>query len=79
MVRISLIILFNFIDNFDYLVSNLKDGFYCYNIYEKLFVKNNGYCVLMVCFCDIFLSLIKEYFDWYGCYGIGIKRIYVRV
>lgn len=78
MARISSSTLFNFTDSIDYLVNNLKYGFYCHNTYEKLPLKNNGYRVPMACFCDIPLSLIKEHFDWYGRYGIGIKRTYAR-
>ena len=78
MARISSITLFNFTDNMDYLINNLKQGFYCHNTYEKLPLKNNGYRVPMACFCDIPLSMIKEHFDWYGRYGIGIKRTYAR-
>ena len=70
--------LFNFTDSLDYLIDNLKQGIYCHNSYEKLPLKNNGYRVPMACFCDIPLSLIKEHFDWYGRYGIGIKRTYAR-
>ena len=78
MARISSTTLFNFTDKLNYLIDNLKQGFYCHNTYEKLPLKNNGYRVPMTCFCDIPLSLIKEHFDWYGRYGIGIKRIYAR-
>ncbi len=78
MARISSSTLFNFTDSIDYLINNLKDGFYCHNTYEKLPLRNNGYRVPMACFCDIPLSLIKEHFDWYGRYGIGIKRTYAR-
>ena len=78
MARISSSTLFNFTDSIDHLVNNLKYGFYCHNTYEKLPLKNNGYRVPMACFCDIPLSLISEHFDWYGRYGIGIKRTYAR-
>jgi len=78
MARISSTTLFNFTDNIDYLIDNLENGFYCCNTYEKLPLKNNGYRVPMVCFCDIPLSLIKEHFDWYGKFGIGINRSYAR-
>jgi len=76
--RISSSTLFNFTDSFDYLINNLRQGFYCHNTYEKLPLRNNGYRVPMACFCDIPLSLIKEHFDWYGRYGIGVKRTYAR-
>lgn len=78
MARISSTTLFNFTDNIDYLIDNLNNGIYCHNTYEKLPIKNNGYRVPMACFCDIPLSLIKEHFDWYGRYGIGLKRSYAR-
>jgi hypothetical protein len=78
MARISSTTLFNFTDSLDYLINNLRDGFYCSNTFEKLPLRNNGYRVPMACFCDIPLSLIKEHFDWYGRYGIGIKRTYAR-
>lgn len=78
MTRISSTTLFNFTDSIEYLINNLKDGFYCHNTYEKLPLRNNGYRVPMACFCDIPLSLIKEHFNWYGRYGIGIKRTYAR-
>jgi hypothetical protein len=78
MPRISSTTLFNFTDSFNYLINNLTNGFYCHNTYEKLPIKNNGYRVPMACFCDVPLSLIKEHFDWYGRYGIGIKRSFAR-
>lgn len=78
MTRISSTTLFNFTDSIEFLISNLKEGFYCSYAYEKLPLKNNGYKAPMACFCDIPLSLIKEHFDWYGRYGIGIKRSYAR-
>jgi len=78
MARISSTTLFNFTDSIDFLIDNLRKGFFCSNTYEKLPCGNNGYKVPMACFCDIPLSLIKEHFDWYGKYGIGIKRSYAR-
>ncbi|WP_370391073.1 abortive infection system antitoxin AbiGi family protein [uncultured Winogradskyella sp.] len=78
MPRISSTTLFNFTDKLEHLIDNLNHGFYCHNTYEKLPIKNNGYRVPMACFCDIPLSLIKEHFDWYGRYGIGIKRSFAR-
>lgn len=78
MSRISSSTLFNFTDNIDYLIDNIRNGFYCHNTYEKLPIANYGYRVPMACFCDIPLSLISEHFNWYGRYGIGIKRTYAR-
>lgn len=73
--------LFNFTDTFEHLVSNLKNGFYCGEIYEKLPLKNiiSGYRVPMVCFCDIPLGQIKEHLGWYGNFAIGIRRDYARM
>jgi len=76
--RISSETLFNFTDSYDYLIDNLENGFYCSDTYEKFPIRNKGYTIPMVCFCDIPLSLIKDHFDWYGRYGIGIKRSYAR-
>lgn len=78
MACISSETLFNFTDNIDYLINNLENGIYCHNTDEKLPFGKNMYRAPMVCFCDIPLSLIKEHFDWYGRYGIGIKRSYAR-
>lgn len=70
--------LFNFTDKFEYLKDNLLNGFYATTTYEKLPKRNNGYSVPMVCFCDIPLSMIKDHLNWYGNYGVGIKRSYAR-
>lgn len=78
MTRISSETLFNFTDTYDHLVNNLKNGIYCHPTYEKLPKRNNGYLATMACFCDIPLSMIKEHFDWYGRYGIGIRKSYAR-
>lgn len=78
MPRLSSTTLFNFTDSIDYLINNLNEGIYCHNTFEKLPFKNNAYRVPMACFCDIPLSMIKEHFDWYGRYGIGVSRTYAR-
>ena len=72
--------LFNFTDSFSHLVSNLENGFYCGELYEKLPFKSRaaGYRVAMVCFCDIPLGQIKEHLGWYGNFAIGIRREYAR-
>jgi len=70
--------LFNFTDTFDHLENNLINGFYAATTYEKLPKRNNGYSIPMVCFCDIPLGMIKEHLDWYGNFGIGIRRSYAR-
>jgi hypothetical protein len=78
MSRISTTTLFNFTNSLEFLIDNLTNGIYCSENFEKLPIRNNGYSVPMACFCDIPLSLIKEHFEWYGRYGIGIKRRYAR-
>lgn len=72
--------LFNFTDSYSHLVSNLENGFYCGELYEKLPLKPKaaGYRVAMVCFCDIPLGQIKEHLGWYGNFAIGIRREYAR-
>lgn len=78
MAKLSAETLFNFTDSLDFLLNNLTSGIYCHNSYEKLPIKDNGYTAPMACFCDIPLSLIKDHFEWYGRYGLGIKRSYAR-
>jgi hypothetical protein len=70
--------LFNFTDTLERLIDNLNHGIYCNYTYEKLPSSSNGYYIHMACFCDIPLSMTSEHFDWYGRYGIGIKRSYAR-
>lgn len=78
MTRLSSTTLFNFTDTLEFLLSNLQQGIYCNASIEKLPQRNAYYRVPMACFCDIPLSLIKEHFNWYGRYGIGIRRTYAR-
>lgn len=78
MSKLSSTTLFNFTHTFEHLEDNLLKGFYAGTTYEKLPKRNNGYSIPMVCFCDIPLGMIKEHLDWYGNFGIGIKRTYAR-
>lgn len=78
MGNISSSTLFNFTDSIDRLINNLKQGIYCHNTLEKLPGNRHEYRVPMACFCDIPLSLISDHFEWYGSYGIGVKREYAR-
>ena len=78
MARISSSTLFNFTNTLEHLQDNLKNGIYCHPTYEKLPIRNCGYVVHMACFCDIPLSLISEHFQWYGRFGLGLKRTYAR-
>ena len=78
--NISSTTLFNFTDTYEHLVSNLVNGFYCGDIYERMpFSGSVGYMVPMVSFCDIPLGQIKHHLTWYGNFGIGIKRDYARM
>ena len=79
MSQLSSTTLFNFTDRFEHLKDNLLNGFYATTAYEKLPKRDNGYSVPMVCFCDIPLGMIKEHLDWYGNFGLGIRRSYARL
>ena len=78
MGNISSSTLFNFTDNIEHLLNNLEHGIYCHTSLEKLPGNRHAYEVPFCCFCDIPLSLISEHFEWYGEYGIGLKREYAR-
>jgi len=48
--------------------------------YEVLpFVEKNWYYIIAAkCFCDIPLSKIKSHLNWYGNYGLGIKKTFLQ-
>lgn len=75
--RISSSTLFHFTKSFDSLVGILENGLNPSFVLEKIKIKDKilkSY-VLMVSFCDIPLSLSKNYMtDRYGCYGIGLPK-----
>lgn len=67
--------LFNYTDSYRYLIDNLRHGIHCGYTIEKLH-RRVRYRVAMTCFCDIPLSMVKDHFEWYGQYGIGINKKY---
>ncbi|MDW1822408.1 abortive infection system antitoxin AbiGi family protein [Vibrio sp. Vb1018] len=70
--------LFHFTPKMEYLISILKNGFYprfCLEDSRLMDWYAQDYLAFpMVCFCDIPLSKISEHTDFYGSYGIGLKR-----
>lgn len=74
--------LFHFTSKFDYLASILKGAFYPRYSMELIpsknretgIVKKINKAVPMVCFCDIPLSQVKDHINFYGSYGIGLKK-----
>jgi len=68
--------LFHFVTNREYLVDILKNGFQPRYSLELLPIpeKNIPVGILMKCFCDIPLGLIKKHLFSYGKYGIGISK-----
>lgn len=71
--------LFHFTPKMEFLLDTIKNkGFW--PRYCKEYGWGNQYenfALPMVCFCDIPLSLIKEHADFYGKFGIGMKRNWV--
>ena len=68
--------LFHFVTNREYLVDILKNGFQPRYSLELLPIpeKNIPIGILMKCFCDIPLGMIKKHLSSYGKYGIGISK-----
>lgn len=70
--------LFHFTPKMEYLISILKNGFYprfCLEDSSLMDWYRQDYLAFpMVCFCDIPLSKISAHTDFYGSYGVGLKR-----
>lgn len=82
-VTISSDTLFHFTEDFDTVISILKEGFRPHYSLEDLGLyltsivsKENifGRAFPMVCFCDIPLSQIRDHMKKYGHYGIGLSK-----
>ncbi len=64
----------------DDLVSILKNGFtprFCLENYSALFHDSDKEFMIafpMTCFCDLPLSQLHKHLDFYGGYGIGLKK-----
>lgn len=72
--------LFHFTRNADNLISILTHEFkpkYCLENFANLFHDSKGdweLAIPMTCFCDLPLSNIKDHIDFYGEYGIGMRK-----
>jgi len=72
--------LFTFTTEIDYLIAMLEFGIRPRYIYERIPILNKKwyYIVAAKCFCDIPLGKIKSHVDWFGNYGLGIDKGYLR-
>jgi hypothetical protein len=72
--------LFTFTPKLEYLVDSLEFGLKPRYIFERLPIPNRTwyYIVAAKCFCDIPLGKIKSHLDWFGKYGVGIKKSFLR-
>lgn len=71
--------LFHFTRSFDNLKSILSNHFkpnYCLENWSNLFVEEGEFqhAFPMICFSDIPLSQVSEHLEFYGNYGIGMKK-----
>jgi hypothetical protein len=55
----------------------LRDGIKPRYVFERLPYKEYHYIVPVKCFCDIPLGKIKSHLEWFGNYGLGIKRSFL--
>lgn len=70
--------LFTFTGKLEYLISMLSDGIKPRYVFERLPFKEYYYVVPVKCFCDIPLGKIKSHLEWFGNYGLGIKRSFLQ-
>jgi hypothetical protein len=72
--------LFTFTTKLEYLISMLEKGIYPRYIYERIPIPDKTwyYTVAAKCFCDIPLGKIKSHLNWFGNYGLGIKKTYLK-
>ena len=58
----------------------LEHGIYPRYIYERLPISNKKwyYTVAAKCFCDIPLGKIKTHLNWFGNYGLGISKAFLK-
>lgn len=72
--------LFHFTRDLDDLLDILENCFtprYCLENYSNLFHGSEREFIIafpMTCFCDLPLSQLQEHLDFYGGYGIGLKK-----
>lgn len=67
-------VLFTFTSELEYLIDMLKNGIKPRYSFESLPYEKKQYILPMKCFCDIPLSKTKVHLDWYGNYGLGIRK-----
>ncbi|HEX2922248.1 MAG TPA: abortive infection system antitoxin AbiGi family protein, partial [Bacteroidales bacterium] len=72
--------LFTFTPKLEYLISMLERGIYPRYICERIPIPNRSwyYTVAAKCFCDIPLGMIKSHLNWFGNYGLGIKKSFLK-
>ena len=70
--------LFHFTSKIDYLEDILTNGFWPRYCREYGWGGNFDFALPMVCFCDIPLSQIKEHVKFYGEFGIGVSKNWVK-
>lgn len=71
--------LFHFTNSIENLTNILTNEFrprYCLENTKNLFVNSGEFqhAFPMVCFCDLPLSKLEDHLDFYGDYGIGLKK-----
>lgn len=73
-------VLFTFTSKREYLISMLENGIMPRYIYERLPIRGKTwyYIIAAKCFCDIPLGKIKSHLNWFGNYGLGLNKKYLR-
>lgn len=72
--------LFHFTLSMEDIAGILENGFsarFCLENYSNLFdASNDGFTMAfpMVCFCDLPISQLRSHMDFYGSYGLGMKK-----
>ena len=72
--NLSSSVLFTFTSELGYLIDMLENGIKPRYSFESLPNNSKHYLLPMKCFCDIPLSKTKVHLDWYGNYGLGIRK-----
>jgi hypothetical protein len=72
--------LFTFTAKLEYLISMLEHGIQPRYIFERIPILEHKwyYIVAAKCFCDIPLGKIKNHLNWFGNYGLGIKKTFLK-
>jgi len=69
--------LFTFTSDLDYLTDMLLNGIRARYSFESLPYSKKHFMIPMKCFCDIPLSKTKVHLNWYGNYGLGIRKTFL--